>query len=132
MTQQARFRSECMECIKQLKASVGKMRELENDLSMATLFENIRFFIYCRNGDIPKAKLSYDKMMAHYQDMLDEIMYGENHPDDKMVANDAYDDSVFTVIEGQDAQAVHMGKVMMTEKETLAGWLQGAIKYGHK
>ena len=130
MTQQARFRSECMECIKQLKASVGKMRELEDDLSMATLFENIRFFIYCRNGDIPKAKLSYDKMMAHYQDMLDEIMYGENHPDDKMVANDAY--GLDTVIEGQDAQAVHMGKVMMKEKETLAGWLKGAIKYGHK
>jgi hypothetical protein len=131
MTQQARFRSECMDCINDLKTSVEMTRTFDGDKSMITLLENIRFFLYCRNGDIPKAKLSYDKMMIYYQDLLDEIMYGEEVHTEEFCFRNA-EGSVWKMVKGQDAQAVEMGKVMMKERETLAGWLVGAIKYGHK
>jgi len=104
------------------------------------VFENIRFFLYCRNGDIPKAKLSYDNIMAHYQEMLDLIMFPTTHkeqtyrfaPPTTGLCNINDDCTKWKWVKGQDAQAVHMGKSMIREKESLAGWLQGAIKYGHK
>ena len=132
--EQARFRSECMDCINELKKDVKSIRKNGCELSVRMVFENIRFFLYCRNGDIPNGKLSFDKMMAHYQEMLDVIMFPTTHKGETYtdLCNINDDGTVFKWVKGQDAQAVHMGKSMIREKECLEGWLWGASRYGHK